>query len=64
MFCYNYSSLNENVHISTFALSEEFEIVFHECNAECTAASAQLSHLELLSLDQSNCSYSVQLSIS
>ena len=33
VFCYNYSSLKENVHISTVALSEEFGVVLCESNA-------------------------------
>ena len=38
--------------------------MLHECNAGCTAAFTQSDHLRLLSLDQSNHSYSVQLSVS
>ncbi len=53
VFCYNYSSLKEDVHISTAALQESSESYF-----------AQSSHLRLLSLDQSNYSYSAQLSVS
>ena len=64
VFCYNYPSLKENVHVSTAALPGEFRVMLHEHNAEHTAASAQSDHLRLLSLDQSSHSYSVQLSIS
>ena len=63
-FCYNYPPLKGNVCVSTATLSGEFRVVLHECNTEHTAASAQLNHLELLSLDQLNCSYSAQLSVS
>ena len=64
VFCYNYSSLKEDVHVSTAASSRKFEVVLCEHNAGCTAASAQLNHCELFSLNQSNCSYNAQLSVS
>ena len=63
MFCYNYSSFKKDIHISTFALSEKFRVVLHEYNAEHTAAFTSSDYYRFFSLDQSNYSYSAQLSV-
>jgi len=64
VFCYNYFFFKENVHISTFVSFEKFEIMLCEYNIECTMIFAFLNHYELFSLNQSNHSYSMQLSVS